>query len=577
MPDNTTEITAEEIRRFIKWLGVPSAQKETQMPRSLIVDAPTLVYDRFNSNGTEKVWDEEYGNACHTGDETLASFFSPADKYFIAENYDELNQKVDRGEIEDISSSFGRFPAFALPGSIWDLFYAYGSNHGKVFPTFNAIKYKEVDTEEFAIFVSKIFHEFNMGERRCRYFFFPEISQSARRNLNIYPYDYTGETARCYNCDKLVKLRHTSMEALCSNCIRYKATCNCGKDFFQILSGKFKGVSVPSVGWFCSHRCVDNFTFRCDFHGATKKRDRGDGCSACESGKRKRQQDKYYEVFSSYSFRPTPIFHAVNKYTFNKNQFITGAFDFIVGLEIEVNIMLPEMTALRIESENDFARYFSKRDPHKILYYKSDGSIYPQSGRGMGIECVSHPTGMRWMKDNPDWIKPFEEMWKAGVLGYTGSNCGMHIHVHKKCISNLSLLKIATFFSKNKRFILKYTDRAANALDSWARTEAPRSGFVRIIRNGSDNRYSAINVGEYTNEFRIFRSTLNPSGIMKNIEFVKALRDHSLEVKEITPESFYGFVSKNRKEFPNAMRKMNRITAYGEDFNFVISRRRSAQ
>jgi hypothetical protein len=147
---------------------------------------------------------------------------------------------------------------------------------------------------------------------------------------------------------------------------------------------------------------------------------------------------------------------------------------------------------------------------------KSDGSL------DNGMEIVSVPASLAW---HTQTVKPWLEGAKSYLSGWPHNDCGIHVHVGRKQLTELTQGKLLTFMhdEANQPFITHVAGRDTN-------TYCLRGGSKKKIpyyrREEQHGRYQALNFatrGQKTVEFRIFRSNVSPAGFMKNLEFVHGL------------------------------------------------------
>lgn len=137
-----------------------------------------------------------------------------------------------------------------------------------------------------------------------------------------------------------------------------------------------------------------------------------------------------------------------------------------------------------------------------------------------GLEIVSVPASLSWHRET---VAPFLMGAKEYLSGWPHNDCGIHVHVGKKQLSELQLSKLVRFMhgDANQQFLTAVAGRDPN-------TYCNRGGFKAIgafKSEGRIGRYQALNFAtrnEKTVEFRIFRSNVSPIGFMKNLEFVHA-------------------------------------------------------
>jgi len=139
--------------------------------------------------------------------------------------------------------------------------------------------------------------------------------------------------------------------------------------------------------------------------------------------------------------------------------------------------------------------------------------------------------------------------------------CGFHVHVSRDSLTTLQIGRMLRFInsSKNARFIHKIADRGSDVFCRYQDKELPDVLHPdRVISAQEQNDYNrsrrvALNLAnEKTIEFRIFRGTINPNHILRNLCFVMAVCDYCYPASRSFRDmddygKFIYFVSKNIK------------------------------
>lgn len=155
--------------------------------------------------------------------------------------------------------------------------------------------------------------------------------------------------------------------------------------------------------------------------------------------------------------------------------------------------------------------------PRNELYAKRDSSIQ------YGAELVSHPGTWRFWK-NYDWSfadKLRENRWRS----YDTESCGMHVHMSRDQFTRLEQAKMVKFFRDNENLMLDLSRRRGTVNQThYAAIDRDENIVARLLSGGDGHRYSAVNLrNEKTIEIRIFRGTLNPAGILRNLALCQAI------------------------------------------------------
>lgn len=237
------------------------------------------------------------------------------------------------------------------------------------------------------------------------------------------------------------------------------------------------------------------------------------------------------------------IIHQNDVYSYRCNAFCSSCYDEIVCEEENENIRLihdydykpeSEFHVVDCEEKHEDTLYFGielevdyggetdegveTANLSELYYCKHDGSL------DNGFEIVSHPATWRyWLAADLTWMKRLKS---ADYKSYNTKTCGMHIHVSRKALSELDILKLVEFFKRNQAFIIYMSRRLPSLLRQWAQVdESCRTNILRKIkRKLGDDRYRAINIRPTTTiEFRIFRGTLDAQAFLRNLAFIRSL------------------------------------------------------
>lgn len=213
-----------------------------------------------------------------------------------------------------------------------------------------------------------------------------------------------------------------------------------------------------------------------------------------------------------------------------------------LGIELEVEFR----TRNRAEAL-DFVRPLLGN----FCLFKHDGSL--GDGGRLGFEIVTLP--MTWKRQLEHWA-PFFAANPGKVLRSwdTGGRCGMHVHVNRPAVGELTVGKLLHFFgsTSNRSLVETFAGRTFNSYtrfypkDLKKRKMDPKQlfGFTPQVSTGRHvlgtgqvspperdeegrryDRYSALNIftEQNTIEFRIFRGTLNERSFFRNLETVHCL------------------------------------------------------
>ncbi len=172
---------------------------------------------------------------------------------------------------------------------------------------------------------------------------------------------------------------------------------------------------------------------------------------------------------------------------------------------------------------------------------KDDGSI--ATGGYQGFEVVTRP--MRFENQIAFWTR-FISNCDSSLRSYDVGTCGLHIHVTRKSISQLTLGKLLVFVNSpaNKPLIKRIAQRY-----SCGYSKAKTKTFTDATKYNSE-RYEFINLqNKATIEFRIFKGTLNLQRLLACIEFTAALIEFCSvsSMRDMSSEAFTAYVARQGK------------------------------
>ena len=183
---------------------------------------------------------------------------------------------------------------------------------------------------------------------------------------------------------------------------------------------------------------------------------------------------------------------------------------------------------------------------HGHALMKSDGSIRN------GFEIVTCPATL---DIHLDIFKKFYDKIPPDLK--IEKNVGMHVHISRKPLSQLTLGKMTEFLNRpeNKLFIGFIAGRIDN---QYARMDSGRNvTYAWRNKNGGD-RYNALNLNnQNTVEVRLFATPMNYKEFASRLQFVQALVDYCMPAqsneslkKQTHYEAFMGWLSNRKRMFP---------------------------
>jgi hypothetical protein len=263
----------------------------------------------------------------------------------------------------------------------------------------------------------------------------------------------------------------------------------CGGDVFHIMGDEMRCSSCGAQYYYCAS-CGDTLTNR-------------SYCTPCEERiESERDEDEDEDGGSphrlhSYSYRPSLVFYGHDSKR-------PGLF---FGHEIEM-----------VSNGRDLVSDLTTR---REIYCKRDGSLDSN-----GLEVVTHPMSY----DHSLQVLHFiSETAKANrsKAHTAGCSCGHHIHTPTTAWSDYAIHRALGSMSLPawRDILIFISQRETHQLMQWASpTQLSKEAAARIAKRkcGAHDlgRYTAINVGSETIEFRLFRSNIYAERLIKNMQFV---------------------------------------------------------
>jgi hypothetical protein len=171
------------------------------------------------------------------------------------------------------------------------------------------------------------------------------------------------------------------------------------------------------------------------------------------------------------------------------------------------------------------------------MVYMEDCSL-----RNEGFEVITHPSSFELLKTQ---LVKFDDITSC----HTDRDTGVHIHVSRKSISELTLAKLMLFMCQNKRFIEDIAERSPN--DFW--THEKKDLICAKVKNGKYyNRFMALNCqNNHTIEFRMFAGSSESNTLIKNLEFVESLIRFCevTGLSKLDEDNFTDYIKKNQKKY----------------------------
>lgn len=208
-----------------------------------------------------------------------------------------------------------------------------------------------------------------------------------------------------------------------------------------------------------------------------------------------------------------------------------------LGVELEVEGRERQKDYVRIthDAVNSFA------------IMKHDGSI-----ANSGFEIVTVPATLAYHRKV--WTPFFKDAAPMLCSWNTEERCGMHVHLSRAAISDLTLGHMLVFVNerKNEEFVTRVAGRSSTG---YANREPKKVTDVKRAReiHGDALAFTSRNQGK-TCELRIFRGNVSKGGFMKNLDFAASLVDFCkvAGTRQLTSAHFLIWLNQpeNRRAYP---------------------------
>lgn len=147
----------------------------------------------------------------------------------------------------------------------------------------------------------------------------------------------------------------------------------------------------------------------------------------------------------------------------------------------------------------------------RSIFFENDGSLTN------GFEMISQPMSLPALREVFGFLRSSELL--SGVRSHRTTTCGLHVHVGRSGLSNVTIARAVTFVNdpQNDAFVTALARRYNTSYCKVAEKD------IELAHLPGD-RYEAINLtGRATIEFRIFRGSLKYEAVVAAVEFCHAI------------------------------------------------------
>lgn len=264
-----------------------------------------------------------------------------------------------------------------------------------------------------------------------------------------------------------------------------------------------------------------------------------------------------HKIIKEWSYKPVPVFYSTEYKDNNR----------YLGIELEVEI---KPSVKELVSRKDVAYRLDNwvnSGENKFIYFKNDSSIGSSriSDRYFGgFEIVTHPATFEyWKSEGPSSFWSALSKTAKIAQSYPSGNCGMHIHVSKDGFESKLHQAAFGWFIENRLYLTALvSERPSNKHFS----VVGKNNWFYVVNSAnyiSEDHHSMVSFTDKTLEVRCFRGNMKKERILKNIEFVDALAEWTLQeinngnitgvakFKLLTSKEFLNYIDKNKEKYCN--------------------------
>lgn len=177
---------------------------------------------------------------------------------------------------------------------------------------------------------------------------------------------------------------------------------------------------------------------------------------------------------------------------------------------------------------------------------KEDGSLK----EGCELACAPMTLG----EHREYWPRILQPgLLRVAHSGAGTDRCGIHVHINRRALSDLTVGKIQAFANNQS------ADGLVSCIAQRSYSGYAKASWGKKVAEGrydNEDRYERVNTRSDTIEIRLFRGNLRPERVVKNVEFCDAVakwaKTASVKVVEGpgAAENFLYWLDKRRKDYP---------------------------
>lgn len=229
-------------------------------------------------------------------------------------------------------------------------------------------------------------------------------------------------------------------------------------------------------------------------------------------------------------------YHHSKPYFVARDDAWTRQFNRMLGVELEVECH----TAEPREAAQAIHEFVNGGEFGRSIFFERDGSLTN------GFEMISQPMSLPALRGVFGFLN--DSRLVAGLRSHRTTTCGLHVHVSRSGLSNLTIARANVFVNdpQNDAFITAIA-RRYNARFCLVSEKQLETAHI------SADRYEAINLtGRTTIEFRIFRGSLKFEAVVAAVEFAHALLEFCARTQtgatSLNARAFLAFCAKELRD-----------------------------
>jgi hypothetical protein len=162
-------------------------------------------------------------------------------------------------------------------------------------------------------------------------------------------------------------------------------------------------------------------------------------------------------------------------------------------------------------------------------YAKRDSSIEP------GMELVTHPMTMRYLSNNLTYLDAYMKLLRENYFNaFESGRAGMHIHMNLAAFGTMHLWRMMKFIYDNYELSRMLSQRSDSSMDQWANMNVNHRHIVSSVKEKRAflDHHTAVNISGHSSsvEIRLYRGTLNPLALRRNIEIAYAMYCYTQDI-----------------------------------------------